>query len=305
MTLHSLDIPDSPTELGPFLERALVGNSLPDLVGELRAITSGSPAETLDALLSEDRDRVLEQGLGILSFERQRRLLANPRLLLELQELVHTSGGKYWLDRLLDPEAEAAARKSWKRVAAQSVPMAPPRADVSRGRSRRTLMALSLIAAGVFVAGYLAWPKPGEWGWNRPGVFDVALARRAYLEHLAETANEWFSADPQGSSELSTRLREFRSGCDKLLTASHSQLPQDDREWLIERCKIWTAKIDQALVDLDGGQKPPETVSADMKSMVNQLVTALRRRAEESPAVTNRLPWSKANTGSSTPSASA
>lgn len=286
MTLHSLDIPDSPAELGPFLELALVGNSLPDLVGELRAVTSGSPAETLDVLLSVDRDRVLEQGLGVLGFERQRRLLANPQLLLELQELVYADGGKYWLDRLLDPEAEAAARGTWKRVAAQARPSTPSGTAAPRVRSRRALMALSLVAAGVLVAGYLAWPKPGAWGWNRPGVFDVALARRAYLEHLAETANEWFSREPQSSPELSTRLREFRSGCDKLLVASHSQLSPGDRDWLIERCKVWTAKVDQARMDLETGHKPPETVSADMKSMVNQLTTALRRRAEESPGVT-------------------
>lgn len=290
MTIHSLDIPDSPADLGPFLEQAIASAWLPALVAELRAVIRESSNSTLQAALSTDRGRVLERGLAALDFERQRLLLANPELLLQLQELVYSEGGKYWLDLLKDPESQSAASRGWKSVAAQTVHTPSSRVHASPSQSRRKSLALMLTAAGVLIAGYLVWPKTRPWGWNRPGVFDVAMARRPYLEHLAETANEWFSTDARTSAELSTRLREFRSGCEKLLAASHPQLPQPDRDWLIERCKVWTSKIDQSLADLEARRKPPDAVSTDVKAMVNQLVGALQKRAEHMPTAASRMP---------------
>jgi hypothetical protein len=54
------------------------------------------PPLSLETILGSQRDAVLVQGLGSLSQARLRQLLRHPRLLIDLQELIVSSGRPFW-----------------------------------------------------------------------------------------------------------------------------------------------------------------------------------------------------------------
>src|SRR5262245_45608561 len=100
MMLIALEIPDDSAALPGWLEQHLVGMDLGALVAELEAVHGPvTKALKLDHVLGRHRENVLERGLAALPPHRLRRLLVQPRLLLDLQERLLTSGGSYWLQR--------------------------------------------------------------------------------------------------------------------------------------------------------------------------------------------------------------
>src|SRR5262245_27095304 len=109
MTIHALEIPDATADLAQWLERHLVGLHLGELVTEL-AVIQGSPGGTSDLrdVLGQEYVAVLESGLQSLSHEQLQMLSAQPRLLIELQELVLTQGGGFWLQRGMENSELAA-----------------------------------------------------------------------------------------------------------------------------------------------------------------------------------------------------
>jgi hypothetical protein len=97
MKLISLEIPDEAAKLAGWLESQLVGLNLTALVAELEAVHGfgqglAEPPLSLETILGNQRDAVVAQGLGSLSQERLGQLLRHPRLLLDLQELIVSSG---------------------------------------------------------------------------------------------------------------------------------------------------------------------------------------------------------------------
>jgi hypothetical protein len=117
------------------------------------------------------------------------------------------------------------------------------------------------------------------WGWSKPGALEVELPADQYLAHLADSAQAWFNKRPETSEEVRTRIAQFRSGCQTLIEAPHSQLADADRAWLKERCQVWAGKLDENLAALDGGADPLVVRDA-ADATINKLIEALRGRAE-------------------------
>ncbi len=116
MKLIATEIPDETTALPGWLEHHLVGTDLGTLVAELEAV-HGRVARPLplDQILGRHRDNVLAQGMIALPPKRLRGLLRQPRLLLDLQELILTSGGPHWLDRAAsEPETRQSVERGWR-----------------------------------------------------------------------------------------------------------------------------------------------------------------------------------------------
>lgn len=280
MMIHVLEIPNDDAALPRWLEEKLASPDLRQFVAELRAVESAEPAPALTDVLGTSRDLMLEQGLGILSVEQRSTLLAHPELLYDLQELVYSSGGDYWLKLLTRDSDRRAAQTQWPRIQQAIEPTATP---ANESLSRRSVVLAIMSLAAAILIGFFAMKSQlglGSYGWNKPGVFDVALAKPAYLNHLADRANEWFDKQPANAEQLANRMQQFRESCDKLLAAKHPQLPDADRDWLYERCRLWADKIDASLAKLNADPSQFKAVNAEMDETVNKLMTALRERAK-------------------------
>jgi hypothetical protein len=315
MNLRVLGLPENPDELAPWLDRHLVGSDLAALVAELEAVHSGAAggsAPGLDSIRSDQLSDVLQRGLRVLPRSTLGLLLRNPRLLLEIQEQVLIQGGPYWQDlSRRNPRVARHVAKTWSGIERQLLPSVAggrngpevlklepvPSGAATHLRLVRIWATLATVAASImailFVADRMAnapvpvpvagpeVPRPdrASWGWNRPGVIAKAEPPADYLNHLADAAGEWFDQRPATSDDLARRLGELRTGCTRLILAEHTGLSPDDRAWLVERCRAWSAKLDDAIHALEGGT-PFEQVRADADGIVNRLTSALRDRAK-------------------------
>ena len=160
--------------------------------------------------------------------------------------------------------------------------------DEAGGGTRRgvawQILAPMAVAAALMVGffGGRQWEAgqpavAATWGWNRPDAMDGKLSRGEYLERLAVTADQWFNQKGASAVDVAVRLTEFRQGCARLQLAGHAPLDAADRQWLLERCRKWSAQIDQHLARLENGAAP-ETVLTEANEAVNRLVKALRER---------------------------
>ena len=297
MKLVALEIPDDPALLPGWLEGQLVNTDLAALVAELEAVHGEQPDPlSLTDVLRDRRDAVLSRGLAALPAEGLKRLLRNPRLLLELQELILTEGGPCWLDGA----AEAASKQDdlervWNRLSdplqqtsrAAVLAVAPPsRRVVALARWIVTFAAAAAIVLGVFLVerrrggdqGVTAVEASG-WGWNRPGALAEDLPPGVYLDRLADAAGEWFKKRPDDPIALARRIGEFRQGCSVLILSPHKPLAGQDRTWLVEKCCAWAAKLDAHLAALEGGASAAK-VRDDADATINKLIAALRDRAK-------------------------
>lgn len=290
-----LDIPDNTAEWPAWLERRLVAPDLGELVAELNAIREPGAAQrtsTLVQVLGEVQASVLTGGLSVLDESILRRVLREPHLLLELQELVLREGGDYWQSVPRSDVHQDQRNSVWQLIESQlaAPPMEPlPTAEVrtvtpsrQHGNSRRLFLAATVAALLLVGAGFIWFQPPAAptWGFDRPGALSASLPPDKYLEHLADAAEEWFRKRPESAPDLERRLREFRHGCDTLIAAPHPQLAAADRDWLRERCQVWAGKIDRSLVDLTSGAKPMRDVRDDADATLKTLIEALRTRAK-------------------------
>ena len=299
MKLVALEIPDDLALLPGWLEGHLVNTDLAALVAELEAVHDEQPDNlSLTDVLRDRRDAVLTRGLASLPAEGLKSLLRNPRLLLELQELILTEGGPCWLNGA----AEAAGKQDdlervWNRLSdplqqtsrAIVHPVAPPsRRVVPLARWIATFAAAAAIVLGVGVflverrrggdQGATAVAASG-WGWNRPGALADDLPPGVYLDRLADAAGEWFKKRPDDPIALARRIGEFRQGCSVLILSPHKPLSARDRAWLVEKCRAWAAKLDAHLAALEGGASAAK-VRDDADATINKLIEALRDRAK-------------------------
>lgn len=295
MKLVALDIPDETAALAGWLEQRLTGLDLGALVAELDAVHGPGTAssESLDTLLGNRRGRVLREGLRAIGPEDLQRLLRQPRLLLDLQELVLTEGGDHWQTLGAGmPETRVRAERGWARLepllreqqtAARPDPSVLPRNRPGRWFARPWFVSLATAASLLaLVAGYQRLRGPvvvaqAGWGWNRPGALPQDLPRSAYLTRLADDAEEWFRKRPDEPVALARRISEFRQGCSVLILAEHRPLPAEDRAWLVGKCKAWAAKLDAHLAAVEAGEDPIQ-VRDEADATIHKLIAALRER---------------------------
>ncbi len=286
MSVQALDIPDDPARLPAWLEQQLVGFRLAELVGELSLVHGSPPGPALREVLGARLEPVLAGGLRALPAPVLRHLLARPRLLLDLQELVFTEGGPYWdeVSQPAVPEARAVLERGRRRLeaAARAPAGTGPsgRAGVARWGRRLAVAGLAAAAAvllGVVIADRLNPPAAG-WGWNRPGALAQDRSAAAYLRGLAAAAGEWFDRRPEDRAALARRILQFRQGCATLIFAPHAPLAEPDRRWLRERCRAWAKKLDEELEALEAGQSVARVRDAT-DQVVTRLIDALRTRA--------------------------
>src|SRR5262249_48128860 len=122
----------------------IVGDRLPQLIDELEAVHgNAAAAASIDDVLAGSRDLLLEHGLSALGDEQRRRLLTQPALLADLQELVLLEGGAYW---------NTAVREAAK----ASAPLARSTAP-GRVRPWRTTLRWAALAASLLVCVSLGW----------------------------------------------------------------------------------------------------------------------------------------------------
>lgn len=296
MTILAMDIPDDPAGLPGWLERHLVGLELAALVAELEAVHGAAAAgPALEQVLGDRREAVLAGGLAALPPGRLRRLLRRPRLLLDLQESVLVEGGPYWR-RLAESSAGPGGPSTRGRRHLDAIfreegsPHPSPRGPRSAPRPARRpsrWAVVPAVAASLVLAAFLVERErsraPGvvaatRWGWDRPGALPQDLPPAAYWNRLADAAEEWFSKRPGDPPALARRIAEFRQGCSTLILASHRPLQDGDRQWLVEKCRAWAAKLDKHLADVEAGTDPIR-VRAEADATARRLVEALRERA--------------------------
>jgi hypothetical protein len=258
----------------------------------------------LEPILGRHRETVLARGLSALPADRLGALLRQPRLLLDLQELVLVSGGSYWRElagqSIEHRDAVERGRQRLSTLLAGGKPgvavVAPapiPTRTVSQPRPRRSRAlrwAASLATAAAVVLGVLLVEQSrlarqaqsdlaaSRWGWNRPGALAQDQEPGAYLDRIADTAGEWFNQRPETPIDLARRLGEFRQGCSVLILSPHRPLSAEDRTWLVEKCRDWAAKLDADLAALEGGEDP-QRVRDQADTTANNLVRALHERA--------------------------
>jgi hypothetical protein len=278
------DMPEDPALRPAWLERKLRSPQCGLLLDELAAMravaiaqnnTSAEIADqSLDDFLGPLKEQVLSKGLKILSAEKFAALMRSPELITDLVIEIELSGGEYW--RRLSGDSDDTSVIKQKVVPLPTGTSVPPGAA---DRGRYWLGTIAALAAAILLAIFL-WPvrQTKQLAWERPGVFDVSLGGPAYLNHLADAADDWFRQDPHDSQELEGRIRGFRRGCDLLLAASHPQLSDADRAWLRERCQVWSEKLDQQLADLAKGEDWSKVRNAADET-IQKLIDALRKRA--------------------------
>jgi hypothetical protein len=319
MKLIALEIPDDAADLAGWLEGHLVGLDLSTLVAELETIGRlgegpAAPPLSLETILGKEREAVIAHGLASLSQDRLRLLLRHPRHLLDLQEVILSSGRPYWhrraesaLKQAVGSEQRAAIERGWDWLRADviedradSVPVhsllvSRPAQYKLRSRWRSRSLA-SLAAAAAVVLAVLTvyqWPgrdqkgnRPGGggmvsasgWGWSRPDALPQDLPRDAYLNRLADGAQAWFNKRPDSRAALAQRITEFRQGCSVLIQSPHKPLTAGDRTWLVEKCGTWADKLGAHLAALEAGQGAVK-VRDEADETINKLIAALRERA--------------------------
>jgi hypothetical protein len=315
MKLITHDIPDRTEVLAYWLERELVGLRLRDLAVELVAfqgITEDHP--TLDELLGDELSDVLASGLSVLPEHQLRELLKHPTLLLDLQERILLEGGPYWTEEVVVSDVQAdTVRMGWKTLqpklatntrsdaktstTGETTPapistVAPSaKSDHSKktvsvqpavqpkqrsfAKAGLTMLVMAAIAVGITV--FLQMPSGPQWGLDRPGlVASNKPTAELYQSIAGAVEQDWTPARTADKTALVASLTDFRHGCDTLINAPLTQLPEKDRTWIKERCQKWREKIVGHLADLEAGQKPFDTVRDEANATVNKLITVLR-----------------------------
>ena len=199
-------------------------------------------------------------------------------MLFELQERVLIDGGGHWESVPISAAHQRAVHRGWERLltAEKSAPTKP-------AWQQRSLQSVAAVAAMVIFGGivWLNQPPAGpSWGWDRPGALAVELSGQEYLNHLVDSAGEWFKKPRDTQAALAKRLSDFRHGCDTLVEAQHAQLASEDRQWLVEKCKAWSGKLDDHLAALSAGD-PIDKVGEAADETINKLILAMRTRANQ------------------------
>jgi len=226
MRLLALDIPDDPELLAGWLEGHLMGTDLQELVAELSVLKrpAEGAAAILPQVLADKADDLLLLGLRSLSRAQLRQLLQQPRLLLELQELVFERGGEYWISVPMNLEAAEHSKKSWQRLQESIRNKQDDSATVPRTAAFRTW-----LWAGT---GWLAAMAAGV------ALFFVRVDQMHQLEkQLAQQASEIASLNKDLLAQRSVAPADLPEWDGQVINATSDpiDLPDDDPIDLPER----------------------------------------------------------------------
>lgn len=315
MTLHTMTVPDDPSELPRWLERRFVapdfGRFIAELVAHFPAASDSPPSrQVLDKWLPV----AMEEGLEPLPPDVLNQLLRHPATLAAFQERIVTDGGAYW-DEVLDRSDELSAAfergkrsleeivsadrpRSRKRTAPNVRPELRSKTDRSavakqtagRGYKVWALASTGVAACLAVAIGVMAARGPDEppvpksqiaWGWGKPsGLAADQSTAKAYLNKLAANAEEWSLHQPTDAAGVGMRIAEFRSGCTRLMHSPYGPLVPADRDWLLEHCREWARILDAHQQALDNGADPL-TVRADVDETARKIATTLREKARQ------------------------
>ncbi|QDT14993.1 hypothetical protein [Alienimonas californiensis] len=189
-------------------------------------------------------------------------------------------------------ESAAGSRRDGEPPVAKPLPektvAAPPKQErrgsgrslVAAGLSGLAGLALGfLVAVFMDVAPQLTVPVATiGWGWAGPEGLPQADSPRAYLNELADEAEEWFGKRPEDAPAVAKRIAEFRAGCSVLILAEHPALSPASAELLREKCRNWAAALDAQLAAVEAGE-PPIEVRSRTDETVRKLIDALRGEA--------------------------
>jgi hypothetical protein len=326
MTLLALEIPDAPTELSGWLEQQVVGCHLGALVAQLSAVNVQTVTghDTLNQVLGPALPDLLSSGMAALPPGSLRQLLTQPRLLLELQELVFTRGGAYWEGNTAGQTQMGVAigrgRARLKDFLRMQSLLGREKVNLWQSMRRHREVrgpVIALIstaaAAGFFFSTVMHTAPPSTqqqlrtadksatlWGWQKPEGLPPGVSRRAYLMILADSAEEWFNERPDEPLALAGRLHEFRQGCSRLILSDHAPLPPADRDWLRDKCRNWARNLDGHVSLLEQG-RDDDDVRRDSDRTIKSLISALRQRAAEERDEQSRRPVGAQNARRASP----
>ena len=105
------------------------------------------------------------------------------------------------------------------------------------------------------------------------------MERADKLNHVANLLSEWNTRQSEDAPQLLKRANELRASCDVLLAAKLSGLPESDVDWLKDKCKVWSAKIDEKIARLSDPEQF-EPVSQELNRLVHKSIFAIRQRAQ-------------------------
>ena len=227
MNLEVLDMPEEPTQLAGWLEQRLAGPDLPTLADDLSAFRE-APAGTAPAV-RRAAGRMAGAGTGGWAEAGAAGSGAAAAVLAGAAARIARVG--------VHARRALTGTGCWGRTAASKTPSNtadsgsrppfPPRARPERQAAptpvvlplrkkpsgRRTGWVLGLAAAAavvVLAVGISRYFPPSAppakpaalashaWGWNRPGVLDSDGPPDAYLNRLADAAEEWSAEKPGG-----------------------------------------------------------------------------------------------------------
>ena len=293
MTVLILNMPDDEQRIPAWIEDQIVGTDLRTIVSELATIHgSGEASLSLDDVLGEARSAVLAGGLSELAKPQWQSLLTHPQLLLDLQEEVAVAGGNFWHERATtNTAASKKIERTWAHLANEFQPAARREDRFSTGEAASTtqrkrasaiVAAASILAAACLLVWFGTQPAgpPPAWGWQDSEILSQDVTAPDYLQNLATAANDWFNRRPATADELAIRIGQFRSGCSLVMLSEHWPLADEDRRWLVDRCRVWATKLDDSLARLEAGGEVND-VRAEVDKTVARLVKALQTRAEE------------------------
>jgi len=275
-----LAMPDDPVAIPEWLDGALLGSDLPQLVAELRAVHRPGPTPQLDAVLGDDRETFLTGGFSALRPNVRRSLLRNPDLLPELAELVFAEGGDHWLGGPLDPLEQARAAKVAANVHAARLAETrkPARRWFERAGFGLAIAATVLLAVTVSNGRKDNPPVASAGrGFNKINELPRDSDAKTVFTKMADLADEFDSKPTDDRLALATRLTEFRLGCSALQDAK-LPLSATESEWVKLRCQDWAAEIDKHLRDLDRTGDVPAVRTA-AAATATAIARELRERA--------------------------
>ena len=239
------------------------------------------------------------------------RLLRQPDLLLDLQNLILHEGGSCW-DRLAKEDADlneqverdrrrvagsAPSRHTWQTSPSSRDVLSS--ADVRRPGDRGCGLGAGLRPRPGGLAALGTKRHEGEFLGGRLGLGSLSAipasgSGSAYYDKLADAADEWSHDRPESRPDLARRLGEFRVGCSLLLLDPHEPLKKHEGEedWLVNRCRRWAARLDELMATTDAGEEPVDKLRAE----ADELVRRVTLRSHD-PGPTTYVPWNPAEVG--------
>lgn len=297
MNLKSLEIPESLSDTGAWLDDLLLSPDLVNTIVELEVLAGDrlTRVQSLDGVLAASEDAVYESGLANVSDSTIRSILRQPALLLELQQRVMMHGGDFWQKKTDANFGTAKATSMFDTASSGSnAATGPGNQAVPANRNKQasfaangnrkmifgTLAALAaavliMVSIGQFGGGSSSVAKAG-WGFSKSGLLTSDVSEGEMLDRLVGATRSWHNKTPGSAGALAKRLHQFDDGCQALLASDLPQLSAATRRSVHQACENCRTSIAALLDSLERGTDL-ETVRTNAATAVDELATALQR----------------------------